>query len=95
MASAPTKTLSSRIDLAVHARVKSALRPGEKLSDFLAAAIQRELEARRATSRKATTLDELGELSKASLDKSTMNQAILRLIDSKLSRLLHEMDIQP
>ena len=94
MASAPTKTLSSRIDLAVHARVKSALRPGENLSDFLAAAIQRELE-RRATSRKATTLDELGELSKASLDKSTMNQAILRLIDSKLSRLLQEMDIQP
>lgn len=95
MASIPTRTISARLDLPTHARVQAALRPGEKPSAFLATAVARELEVRRAPSRKEPTLSELGELSRSSLDKATMNQALLRLVDSKLSRLLAEMDIQP
>lgn len=95
MTRTPTKTISARIDQAVHAKVQAALRTGENHSAFLAAAIERELEFRRVPARRAATLDQVAEMSASSLDTATMSQALLRVIDSKLTRLLAEMDIQP
>ena len=94
MATTPSKTISSRVDLATHAGVIAALRPGEKVNDFLAAAVAGELLRRRASGSKEPTLGDLGQLVQASLSKASLSQSLLTIIDSKLNRLMTELDVQ-
>lgn len=94
MATTPTKTISARVDLATHAGVIAALRPGENVTDFLAAAVAGELLRRRAITSKEPTLGDLGQLVQASLSKASLSQSLLTIIDSKLNRLMTELDVQ-
>lgn len=95
MASTQSKTISARIDLAALTQVQAALRPGEKNSDFLAVAIRHELARRRTSAPAEVTLGELGDLAHQALGKANSSQALLRLLDSKLGRIMQELDIQP
>ena len=89
----PTKTLSARFDLLTHTKVQKALRPGEKMSDFVAAAVASELARRRTEPSTDVTLAEVGQMTQASLAKAALSQSMLGVIDSKLTRLLQEMDV--
>lgn len=94
MATISSKTISARVDLATHANVVAALRPGENVNDFLASAVAGELLRRRAGATKEPSLSDIGQLAQASVTKAALNQSMLTLIDSKLNRLMKELDVQ-
>ena len=94
MATTSSKTISARVDLVTHASVVAALQPGEKVNDFVATAVAGELRRRRVSAGKEPTLGELGQLVQASLSKASLSQSMLALIDSKLNRLMKELDVQ-
>ncbi|WP_227698893.1 hypothetical protein, partial [Raoultella sp. 18091] len=92
---AATKTISTRLALADLARIQAALRPDETTSGFLHEAVLNELARRRSQGPQELTLGDLGEMSQAVLNKSSINQSLLAIIDSKLSRLMQELDVNP
>lgn len=94
MATQPTRTLSARVDPQTHSSVLAALQPRETASDFLLAAVRGELAKRRAQGGKEPTLADIAQLAQASVSKTTLSQSMLTLIDSKLNRLISELDIQ-
>ena len=95
MATQTSRTLSARVDAQTHASVLAALQPRESASDFLLAALRGELAKRRVQGAKEPTLAEIGQLAQAGVSKATLNQSMLSLIDSKLNRLMEELDVQP
>lgn len=90
-----TKTISTRLALADLAQIQASLRPDETTSGFLHAAVLNELARRRSQGPQALTLGDIGEMSQAVLNKSSINHSLLSIIDSKLSRLMQELDVNP
>ena len=89
----PSKTVSARVAPTVHLSILAALRPEEKINDFLIEAIANELARRRTKTAQEVSLSDLGKLAQAAMSQTTATHVMLLSMNTRLEKIMKEMEI--